>query len=96
MLRTCFDLFSRYLIKSVYETHVGAGDQVAVGVHRDLDGTVPHLLFYVHNCRPVLEEQRSECMTEIVKANLADASLGQHGEEYAMLEVIGIEDRPFR
>ena len=33
-------------------------------------------------------------MTEIVKANLANACLGQHGEEYAMVEVIRVEDRP--
>jgi hypothetical protein len=32
-------------------------------------------------------------MTEIVQTNPANASLGQHGKEYAMTEVIGVEER---
>jgi hypothetical protein len=33
-------------------------------------------------------------MTEIVKANLANAGLGQDGEEYAMVKVIRVENHP--
>jgi hypothetical protein len=35
-------------------------------------------------------------VTEIVQANLADAALAKKGEEYATVEVIGVEDCPFR
>jgi hypothetical protein len=35
-------------------------------------------------------------MTEIVKANPANAGFGQHGEEYAMVEIIRVENRPLR
>jgi hypothetical protein len=33
-------------------------------------------------------------MTEIVKADLANASFSQHGEEHAMVEVIWVENCP--
>ena len=70
------------IVKSVYKAHVGAGNQVAVSVDRDLDGAVSHLFFDVDNRGSVLEKLRSEGMTQIVKANLANAGLRQHGEEF--------------
>lgn len=53
---------------------------MTIGVNRDLDRAVTHLFFHVHDRRPALEEQRPECVTEIMKANLADSGLGQHRE----------------
>jgi hypothetical protein len=93
---TCFRLLTRNLIQSVHEAHIGAGNQVAVGVDRDLDRAVSHLFLYVDNRCSVLEKQGPEGMAEIVKANLANASLGQDGEEYPMVEVIRVENRPLR
>ena len=96
LLRSCFRLFCRDPVKPVYKTNVGTGNQVAVNVDCDLNGTVPHLLFHADNRGSVLEEQRSERMTEIVQANPANASLGQHRKKYAMVEVIRVDNRPLR
>jgi len=62
LLRSCFCFLRQDLVKSVYEAHVGAGNQVAVSVDRHLDGAVSHLFFDVGQGFPLLNQKRREGM----------------------------------
>ena len=64
LLRTCLR------IQPVYPLDVGAGDKVAVGIHRDVDGTVSHLLLDVGDRSAILDEEATKGVPQFVKANL--------------------------
>ena len=55
------------------------GYQVSVGVHCHLDGAVAHLLFYVGQRFPVLDQERRESVPEIMDMDLPKARLLQQG-----------------
>jgi len=47
----------------------------------DLDRGVPHLVSNVDERSAILDEQRTERVSQIVQPDLADAGFGQHGNE---------------
>jgi hypothetical protein len=43
-----------------------------------------------------LNQQRSECVTQVVQTDLANYGLRQHRKEVAMIQVVGIENTAVR
>lgn len=57
LLRLRWAFLRWFWIETIDVRYVRAGNQVAVCVDRDLDGTVAKLIFYVHDARAFLEEK---------------------------------------
>jgi hypothetical protein len=50
-----------------------------VGVHRDLDAVMAKLVLHIHQALPIGQEQAGEGMSEVVKADMPEASVPKTG-----------------
>ncbi len=57
-------------IQPVYCLSIPAGYEVSVGVHRHLNRTVPHLLFYVGQGLAVLDQQGRKRMPQVMDPDM--------------------------
>src|SRR5271167_410798 len=50
------------------------------------------LLLHIHNRGASLDQQRPECVAQVVETDLADSSLRQYRKEVAVIQVVGVEN----
>jgi hypothetical protein len=71
----CCRHFFGSAIQSVNPSYVFSGNQVAISVNCDLNATVPHLLLNVGRRNSGLNQQGSERVAQIMKAEFPKPSL---------------------
>jgi hypothetical protein len=78
----------RNVVELVYGLLVATRNQMSVGVDRDLDTVVSHLLLDVGDGFALLQKQTGERMPEAMKSHLPDSCLRHDPREDAIPEVV--------
>ena len=76
-----FGRFLQKIVEPIDGFPVCSRDEVAVGVHSDLDGVVAQLLLDVYGAFPILKEKARVCMTQIVETDTTEPCLLQDRPE---------------
>ena len=64
-----------------------------IGVYRDLDGAVAHLIFHIDERRAILNEQTSKGVTEIVETKTTEPSFFNARQKIVVNQVRGVQNR---
>ena len=69
---------------------------MTAGIDCQLDRAVSHLLLHIDETCAILNQQRTECMPQVVKPDLADAGLRKDRQEVSVVEIIWVKNRAVR
>jgi hypothetical protein len=67
---------------------------VPVGINRNLNRAVPHLLLHVRERGTILNEQTSEGVPEVMEPEMSQPGVLEARQEVVVHQIVRVEDRP--